>query len=568
MPVFCVARISVACLLLAICWLNCAQAIAGELLNDGCKLAVFGRRSNVATIEPQNIFAAIGSKRNPIGIQGIIPASRFYVTTAAIKVLSPTSTQFSVTPWHNWYLNVFSRIAELWKPQVPGQAAVYLSAKQNGEISIVKIVGFLPGLGPDGQFVLSRLGQPAQPVFVRDIEAAIKEMQSTTKSLHFPSVVSSDEAALCLIFACDTEAIFRYPDSCWFSPPPNTERELQAQRACFLLRASGYPNSALRIATVLQVPLPPPTAGVTPFIFYGNGGVGEGFRFGVRDASKDFQLGTGLLEKWNSIPPKNRLQSKLFESIRAKAFEPPARPPPPEQRHIGAGTGEGPAGGMIATRLPASIAISKGNIAPYRKKILTLIAQNWHPLKACGELVVLLNIARDGELLSAEIFQSSGNKKIDASALEAARITQYDPLPDWYKGENLNFKVELSKVEQLGGVELSKVERMGGGSLSNLTPSEDGIAKEIAYAALERIRHRWQGSTGPMVSFQIRKSSGIREMKIINDSNDPKDIEQAMKLLRSLTLPSLPSSFSADALTIQFDLGQMRVLEWHMEPHL
>jgi TonB family protein len=121
------------------------------------------------------------------------------------------------------------------------------------------------------------------------------------------------------------------------------------------------------------------------------------------------------------------------------------------QGDIGAGTGEGPAGGVpaIATRLPAMAGRAMGNISPYRKDLLLRIAQNWHPKKATENLIVLLTIGHDGGLLGSEIFQSSGNKKADKEALAACQTTEFAPLPDWYKGEQLQFKVELSKVEAL-----------------------------------------------------------------------------------------------------------------------
>jgi TonB family protein len=118
---------------------------------------------------------------------------------------------------------------------------------------------------------------------------------------------------------------------------------------------------------------------------------------------------------------------------------------------VGAGTGEGPAGGVpaIATRLPAGAVLARGNIAPYRKDMLMRIAQNWHPKKSYEELMVLITIDHDGHLVSSEIFQSSGNRKADKEALAAVQATEFAPLPDWYKGETLPFKIQLSKVEAL-----------------------------------------------------------------------------------------------------------------------
>jgi TonB family protein len=99
--------------------------------------------------------------------------------------------------------------------------------------------------------------------------------------------------------------------------------------------------------------------------------------------------------------------------------------------------------------LPSNVSARVGNIAPYRKALLLKLAQNWRPQKNTANLVVLLTIAKDGSLLGSEIFQSSGNRKADREALAACQAVEYEPLPDWYKGEQLQFKIELSKVEAL-----------------------------------------------------------------------------------------------------------------------
>jgi TonB family protein len=121
------------------------------------------------------------------------------------------------------------------------------------------------------------------------------------------------------------------------------------------------------------------------------------------------------------------------------------------QGDMGAGTGEGAAGGApaIATRLPTSLTKAMGNIAPYRKDLLQRLAQNWHPKKSYEDLVVLITLDHDGKLMGSEIFQSSGSKKADKEALEAVQATEFASLPDWYKGDSLTFKIQLSKVEAL-----------------------------------------------------------------------------------------------------------------------
>ncbi len=113
----------------------------------------------------------------------------------------------------------------------------------------------------------------------------------------------------------------------------------------------------------------------------------------------------------------------------------------------GAGAGFAGGGPAIATRLPVGATRAMGNIGPYRKDLLMRLAQNWKPKQPNQNIIVLITLARDGQLLSSEIFQTSGSKKSDKEALASVQETAFAPLPDWYKGNQLTFKIELSKVE-------------------------------------------------------------------------------------------------------------------------
>lgn len=113
----------------------------------------------------------------------------------------------------------------------------------------------------------------------------------------------------------------------------------------------------------------------------------------------------------------------------------------------GAGTGLGTAGGDIATKLPSTPVRAMGNIAPYRKDMLVRIAQNWQPKRKTENMILLVEIGRDGALLRCEVLESSGNKRSDKEAIAAVEATEFAALPDWYKGDSIPFKIELAKVE-------------------------------------------------------------------------------------------------------------------------
>lgn len=112
----------------------------------------------------------------------------------------------------------------------------------------------------------------------------------------------------------------------------------------------------------------------------------------------------------------------------------------------GTGSGFGNIGGDIATKVSGG-SRATGNIAPYRKDLLMRIAQSWHPKRKNEALTVQIQVGKDGSVLGVEVVESSGNRKADAEAVAAIEATEFAPLPDWYKGEQLTFKIDLAKVE-------------------------------------------------------------------------------------------------------------------------
>lgn len=73
----------------------------------------------------------------------------------------------------------------------------------------------------------------------------------------------------------------------------------------------------------------------------------------------------------------------------------------------------------------------KVNIAPYRKQMLIKLSQQWEPpTKKAVQVLLLIDIANDGSLISAAVVGSSGNKKIDREALAAVHRTAFEPFPE------------------------------------------------------------------------------------------------------------------------------------------
>ena len=80
--------------------------------------------------------------------------------------------------------------------------------------------------------------------------------------------------------------------------------------------------------------------------------------------------------------------------------------------------------------------------------MLLRLAANWHPKKhKQGNIVIVITLSKDGRLLNTELITSSGDDKLDEYAIATVGKTDFAPLPDWFRGNQLRLKVELAKVE-------------------------------------------------------------------------------------------------------------------------
>ncbi len=76
------------------------------------------------------------------------------------------------------------------------------------------------------------------------------------------------------------------------------------------------------------------------------------------------------------------------------------------------------------------------------------ILSNWSPPRSRHEiraLVLDVTVKKDGSLVSVEVNTSSGSASIDNEAMAAARARESTPLPQWYTGESLTFRVTFDK---------------------------------------------------------------------------------------------------------------------------
>ncbi|MBX9686917.1 MAG: hypothetical protein K2X27_09460 [Candidatus Obscuribacterales bacterium] len=93
-----------------------------------------------------------------------------------------------------------------------------------------------------------------------------------------------------------------------------------------------------------------------------------------------------------------------------------------------------------------------GNIAPYRRDLIIRLASTLKGsrLDAEGTAMPLfsITIAKDGKIVSSQMVQSGTevNNKACSKAIESCKFQQ---LPDWFKGKQLIFKIDMDKARKL-----------------------------------------------------------------------------------------------------------------------
>ena len=106
----------------------------------------------------------------------------------------------------------------------------------------------------------------------------------------------------------------------------------------------------------------------------------------------------------------------------------------------GSGNVGNPGGGGGA---PGIDSIREPDFGPYMRELQRRIKMNWDPPKGneSKRVVLLFKIARDGRLLSARVFKSSGVPGSDKAALNAVELTApFRPLPADFRGPSIDIQ--------------------------------------------------------------------------------------------------------------------------------
>lgn len=106
-------------------------------------------------------------------------------------------------------------------------------------------------------------------------------------------------------------------------------------------------------------------------------------------------------------------------------------------------------------RSSSSLGCGIGNIAPYRQKLLLALGKNIRP--DLGALpAVQIDIDKSGHLIGSKITTPSSDPSNDEKALQAVKMTEYAPLPNWFTADHLSFVINLSRELKLQGKTVEK----------------------------------------------------------------------------------------------------------------
>ena len=94
--------------------------------------------------------------------------------------------------------------------------------------------------------------------------------------------------------------------------------------------------------------------------------------------------------------------------------------------------------------------IEAGNIAPYRKELLRHLSKIIPEQLISDPCIFLLCIANDGTILKVEILEPTTKELQERSKrrlLKALEGTVFTPLPAWFTGRNLTFKINTATLQ-------------------------------------------------------------------------------------------------------------------------
>lgn len=101
------------------------------------------------------------------------------------------------------------------------------------------------------------------------------------------------------------------------------------------------------------------------------------------------------------------------------------------------------------SKRPLSLINYGRGIGEYKRELISKLALNWQSRYSAVLPTILVTLAKDGKLLEVALYESSDDRKLDNAALLTAMVTNYPPLPESYRVDQVTFKINMSSVQAL-----------------------------------------------------------------------------------------------------------------------
>ncbi len=211
------------------------------------------------------------------------------------------------------------------------------------------------------------------------------------------------------------------------SPKATQEARPQPPTARPTLKPASIPRPTLKPSSSFSVPIP--KGGTAPSKSYSTGpigGHGTASSGGSTGGSKSAGSSRGSYAPVPSLAPSSGSSGSSGSKL--------------SRGSSGYGASGNPGGGGGA---PGVDSMREPDFGPYMRELQRRIKMNWDPPRGneSKRVVLLFKIARDGRLLKASVFKSSGVPSADKAALNAVELTApFKPLPVGFKGSNIDIQ--------------------------------------------------------------------------------------------------------------------------------
>ncbi len=183
-------------------------------------------------------------------------------------------------------------------------------------------------------------------------------------------------------------------------------------------------------------------------------------------------------------------------------------------------------------------------IAPYRKQMNLRLYRSLELDPKLDNTTVQIQINFDGKVRDIEVIESGGNPAKEKQLVEKIKTINFDPLPDWYRGEHLTFRFDLAKVLALAPK--TKPE------MGNIGPYRKDMFRRLKKVMtidpdIKQLSVQMNVATdGQVNSFRIAEGISTKEIE-----------NQLRKEVESANLAPLPEWFAGKEIPFTFSLEKV-----------